>query len=77
MADISGDKSIFNFYYDGDIIYISTGIGLIVFDNVKKEIKDTYYPYLNPVVYDVTIYKDTIYAATEKGIYFAPKSAEF
>jgi hypothetical protein len=76
-ADISGDKSIFNFYYDGEIIYISTGIGLIVFDNTKKEIKDTYYPYLNPVVYDVTIYKDTIYAATEKGIYFAPKSAEF
>lgn len=44
MADISGDKSIFNFYYDQDIIYISTGIGLIVFDNSKKRSKTRIIP---------------------------------
>ena len=73
VADVSGDKTIHGFHFDGDYIYVATGIGLIVFDNSKKEIKDTYYPYAEPVVYDVTVYRDTIFAATENGIYFAPK----
>lgn len=77
VADVSGDKTIHGFHFDGDYIYVATGIGLIVFDNSKKEIKDTYYPYAEPVVYDVTVYRDTIFAATENGIYFAPKSRNF
>ncbi len=77
VAEISGDKTVHNFFFEDDFIYVATGIGLIVFDNQRKEIKDTYYPYPEPIVYDVTIYRDTIYAATEKGIYYAPKSREF
>lgn len=76
-AEISGDKTIHNFYFDENYIYISTGIGLILFDNDKKEIKDTYYPYEDPVLYDVTIYRDTIFVASEEGIYFAPKDRPF
>lgn len=77
VADLSGDKTIHNFHFDEEYIYVATGIGLILFDNSKKEIKDTYYPYPEPVVYDVTIYRDTIFAATQNGIYFAPKSRNF
>lgn len=77
LADLSGDKTIYNFYFEGDFIYIATGIGLIVFDTVKKEIKDTYFPYDDPVVYDVTIYHDTLFTATENGIYHAPKDKSF
>lgn len=76
-AEISGDKTINNFYFDEDYIFVSSSIGLILFDNIKKEIKDTYYPYEDPVVYDATIYNDTLYAATERGIYLAPKDRPF
>lgn len=76
-AEISGDKTIHNFFFDEEYVYIATGIGLILFDNEKKEIKDTYYPYEEPVIYDVAIYNDTLYAATEQGIYFAPKDRPF
>lgn len=76
-AEISGDKTIHNFYFKDDYIYISTGIGLILYDNARKEIKDTYYPYEAPVINDVTIHNDTLYAATQLGIYFAPKDRPF
>ncbi|NOQ73446.1 MAG: hypothetical protein GQ574_15680 [Crocinitomix sp.] len=76
-AEISGDKTIHNFYFDGQNIYVATGIGLILFDNEKKEIKDTYYPYEDPVILDVTIFNDTLYVATKQGIYFAPKDRPF
>jgi len=76
-AEISGDKTIHNFCFDENYIYVATGIGLILFDNDKKEIKDTYYPYEDPVVFDVAIYNDTLFAATDQGIYYAPKDRPF
>ncbi len=76
-AEISGDKTVHNFHFDDNYIYVATGIGLILFDNEKKEIKDTYYPYEEPVILDVTIYNETLYVATQEGIYFAPKNRPF
>jgi ligand-binding sensor domain-containing protein len=76
-AEIGGDKTINNFFFSEDYIYISTSLGLVLFDNDKKEIKDTYYPYENPVIYDATIYEDTIFVATANGIYFAHKNRPF
>ncbi len=76
-AELAGDKTIHNFFFDDNLIYVATGIGLILLDNERKEIKDTYNPYENPLVYDVTIHNDTIFAATENGIYFAPKNRPF
>ena len=76
-SEISGDKAINNFYFDGEIIYVCTNIGLVVLNNAKKEIKDTYYPYDNPVIYDVTIYNDSLFLATDAGIYKAPKDGTF
>ena len=77
LADLSGTKTINSFYFYEDEIYISTGIGLVVFDNIKKEVKDTYYPYSNPFVHAVSILNDTLYAATENGIYLAHKDKPF
>lgn len=76
-AQVSGDKAINAFYFDDDFIYCATNIGLVLIDNKRKEIKDTYYPYDNPIINDVTIYKDTLYLATNDGIYFANKNQEF
>jgi hypothetical protein len=77
LADIAGNKTIYSSNFVGDFIYISSGIGLVVFDLVKKEIKDTYYPYPNPSVKASCFYNDTIYCATDAGIYYAPANHPF
>ena len=77
IADISGNKRINAFYFEEDLIYIASSIGLVVFDNAKKEIRDTYYPYTNPTIYDVSILQDTIYVGTDDGIYYAYKNQGF
>ena len=76
-AEISGNKRINSFYFDKELIYVATNIGLVIVDNDKKEIRDTYYPFDDPVIYDVTIHFDTLYCATENGIYFAHKDKPF
>ena len=76
-AEISGDKQVNAFYFDGDLIYVACNIGLVVIDNSKKEIKDTYYPYDNPSINDVTIYQDTLFIASPAGIYQAYKDQPF
>ncbi|MFT4600632.1 MAG: ligand-binding sensor domain-containing protein [Arenicella sp.] len=76
-AEISGDKAVNNFYFDQNIIYVCTNIGLVVLDNQRKEIKDTYYPYDNPVVNDATVFEDTLFLATAQGIYKAHIDAPF
>lgn len=77
LADISGDKTIHSANFDGNLVYISCGIGLIVFDLSKTEVKDTYYPYSNPTIFSSCIYNDTLYCATETGIYFARADKPF
>ena len=76
-AELTGNKVIHNFHFQDNYVYVATGVGLILFDNTKKEIKDTYYPYEDPTVYDVSVLKDTIYVGTPRGIYFAPKNRPF
>ena len=77
LADVSGNKSINNIYFDEGLVYLSTGVGLIIFDNNKNEIKDTYFPYVNPYINATTVFRDTVYAACKNGIYFAPKNKPF
>ena len=76
-SEISGNKQINAFFFDGDLIYVACNIGLVVIDNSKKEIKDTYYPYDNPSINDVTVFQDTLFAATTNGIYQAHKNTPF
>ncbi|MEO9533828.1 MAG: two-component regulator propeller domain-containing protein [Crocinitomicaceae bacterium] len=76
-AELSGDKTVNSILFDGDLIYICTNIGLVLIDNERKEVKDTYYPYENPIVHDIAIYQDTLFAATEIGIFKAQKDKEF
>jgi ligand-binding sensor domain-containing protein len=76
-AEISGNKEINSIYFDGNLIYVASNIGLVVIDNAKKEVRDTYYPYDDPVINDVTIFDDTIFCATPLGIYQAHKNQAF
>jgi hypothetical protein len=42
-ANIAGDKNIYNIYPDGQLQYLSTGLGVIVLDVVRFEIRSTWY----------------------------------
>ena len=76
-AEVSGSKRINNLSFSGNLIYVCTEIGLVVVDVDRKEIKDTYYPYNNPVIYDASVINDTLYVATANGLYFAPENKPF
>jgi hypothetical protein len=74
-ASILGNKTINNIYFIGKYAYLSCGFGIVVLDIEKEEIHDTYYIGLNGgqvnVLSLVKSDQDTLFAATEKGIYLA------
>ena len=70
---ITGNKTINEVYFKGNIAYLSCGFGIIVFDTDKLEIKDTYRvgnSLSNYIVHQVTSNDSAIFAATEFGIYY-------
>ncbi|MBN1198231.1 MAG: hypothetical protein JXA23_02685, partial [Bacteroidales bacterium] len=72
---ILGNKTINSIYCHNTYAYLACGFGIVVIDLEKEEIKDTYYigPSGSPVnVLSITSdSNDTIWAATELGIYKA------
>ncbi len=74
-SNISGNKNINCILIGSDYVYLGCGFGIVVFDVTKKEIKDTYYlAAINQNVNDLLLYRDTFYAATDQGMYYASKS---
>lgn len=75
-SSLLGSKSITNITIYNNLAYISCGIGLIVFDLKKKEIKESYTNLsstgaLTPVKMS-TVYKDTLFAISSFGMVSAP-----
>lgn len=67
-----GDKKIYNVYTRGGLAYLSTGVGLIIINTAKKEIKETVTFYKNGSqvnMYSFTADDLYFYAATSVGIY--------
>lgn len=69
--NLAGNKRLNAIFMEGDYAYIATGFGVIKLDVVRKEFTETYlvesngdFLYTN----DVTIFNDTIYAATVSGV---------
>jgi len=72
---ILGNKTINSIYFIGKNAYLCCGFGIVVLDIVKEEIRDTYYigkdgSQVN-VLGIVKDNKDSLFAATEKGLYIA------
>ena len=70
--NIIGDKNIYRITIDQDLAYLGCGFGIVVLDVSKDEFVDTYIFGENGIslrVNDITIDKDTIYAATQYGVY--------
>jgi hypothetical protein len=81
---ILGKKTINNVYIVEEVAYLSCGFGIVLIDIDREEIKDTWYIGENGIateVFDVTIFGDSVYAATENGIRVAsldaPNLADF
>lgn len=79
-SNITGDKQIYNVYSKGRFSYLACGFGIVVLDLTKLEVKDTYIIGTGGSqikINDITIHKDTIYAASDNGIYKANKNATY
>jgi hypothetical protein len=79
-SNIIGDKKIYNIHCENGMAYLSTGFGIVKIDIQRREVSDTYY--VGPSgtllqVNGVVVRGDTIFAATEKGLYRAYKDNPF
>lgn len=73
-SSVVANKAINNVYFRGDTAYLSCGFGITLFDMSRDEIMETYVigpggNYLG--VNDLVIAKDSIFCATEEGVYYA------
>lgn len=61
------DKTINNIYINKEYAYLSTNFGIMIVNIKKKEITNTYI--LNKKVYNTVLVNQTLYLATDEGIY--------
>ncbi|RQO32196.1 hypothetical protein DBR32_00855 [Taibaiella sp. KBW10] len=72
ITTVSGDKTIYHLYCNEGYAYISTGIGLLVVNIKKREVKETipFFEGVNQGLNRAATGKDkTIYAATSVGLF--------
>ena len=70
----TGEKRINHIYEHNDKLYLATSFAIVVYDIKKLEFGDTYFigaGSSDEKVYQLTVLNNTIYAATERGIYLA------
>jgi hypothetical protein len=66
LASVSGKKQINAFKRNKNLIYVSTGLGVLVLNPSKNEVKDTYYPnQQNEEILDVAFQNDSIIVLTK------------
>ncbi len=65
LANNSGVKQIFSFSSNGRFIHANTGLGIVLIDPSRYEIKDTYYPSIsNERILSSELLHDTLFALT-------------
>jgi hypothetical protein len=75
LSNLYADKKINAVFILQKLAFVATNFGIVTIDLNKHEIKNTWFPNSNQqpiVVYDITIAHDSIYAATENGIWTSP-----
>lgn len=73
-TNITGNKRINHIYLYNDYALLSCNFGIVKFDLEKIEVSDTYKLGINNTnksIIQTTVYKDTIYATTDHGIFKA------
>jgi hypothetical protein len=77
-SNVIASKKISNLIVYKNNAYLSTALGIIVIDMLKKEFKSTYSMIIDgeqSVVLDVAFANDSIYACTTKGLYAANENS--
>jgi hypothetical protein len=75
LSTVAGDKTCHAVTWQGSEIMMATGLGIVVLNPDKREVKDTWRPSAsggNIAVYDVLRTKDSLFAATVEGLKVAP-----
>ncbi|MBK9761520.1 MAG: hypothetical protein IPO90_16525 [Flavobacteriales bacterium] len=73
-SGLIGDKRIYEITCQGDLAYLSCGFGIVVLDLVRQEVRETWIIGTNGAqvqVNAVAFMPDSIYAATEAGLFSA------
>jgi ligand-binding sensor domain-containing protein len=74
---VQGGKTIQAIRFIGNEAFICTNFGIVVFDMIKQEVRNTLYPSLsNPEIFDVTEHEGRVYASTSKGLFSADLSSQ-
>lgn len=74
---MSVDKSVNHILFNGKQAYLSCNFGVLVLDDARREIKETYYIGANATevkVLSTSIFQNNIYAASASDIYYASLS---
>lgn len=72
LANVVGVKTIYSIKSHANLVYLATGIGIIVIDPYRLEVKDTYYPSsLNEGIKEITFLGDSIFALSNTRLYKA------
>lgn len=77
-SSILGDKSVNCAYMEGVIAYLGCGFGIVVVDLAQREVRETWFigPEGGQVrVNDIVFHNDSIYAATQTGLFVAWRGA--
>lgn len=77
LRSVSGNKSIYNIFIDDGLAYLSTGVGVLVINLQKKEIKENYVFSKNKNTYAVKSMSangNFLFAATDIGLYRTTKN---
>lgn len=72
--NLTGDKNIYAITFRNNFAYLSCGFGIVVVDLIRREIKDTYIigpGGTNIRVFDISFLGNTVFAATETGVFTA------
>lgn len=77
LKSIAGDKKIYHIHIENGLAYLSTGVGILVINLSKREVKETYVFTQNKkniVVRGFSSDANYFYAATERGFYRTAKN---
>jgi len=78
FAQITGSKRINRIEARGNEVYLATGFGIVVINDQKQEVKDTYYPSAgNQAIIDLAFTDDSIYALTPSKLYVGSINNQF
>lgn len=78
QASVNGVKQINNIICHNGDAYLATGVGIVVINLSKQEVRDTYNTSsMNEVILDLAIHQDSLFALTESSLRVGALSNQF